>query len=142
MTLTYRERTAPVALPPVMSFLGNEPAGLAVDFVNMTAVVRDPITAANNFYGDPNSLFTYSSPGTKRLLNASGAYVTGTTLRNDYDASGAPLGLLVEPQRTNSIRNNSMQGAVAGTPGTPPTNWTMGTANGISREILGLGGGR
>jgi hypothetical protein len=32
-------------------------------------------------------------------------------------------GLLVEEARTNGIRNNSMQGAVVGTPGTPPTNW-------------------
>lgn len=33
-------------------------------------------------------------------------------------------GLLVEGARTNSLRNNSMQGAVVGAPGTLPTNWT------------------
>lgn len=49
-------------------------------------------------------------------------------------------GLLIEEQRTNSIRNNTMQGAVAGTPGTLPTNWIATTpANGITRQIVGTG---
>ena len=44
--------------------------------------------------------------------------------RFDYDpVTLACEGLLIEEQRTNSIRNNTMQGAVAGTPGTLPTNW-------------------
>ena len=55
-------------------------------------------------------------------------------------ATGESLGLLVEEQRTNSIRNNTMVGAVAGTPGTLPTNWTGNTtANGITREVVGTG---
>jgi hypothetical protein len=50
-------------------------------------------------------------------------------------------GLLVEEARTNSIRNNSMQGAVAGTPGTLPTNWnsTGSPTNGISLAVVGTG---
>jgi hypothetical protein len=49
-------------------------------------------------------------------------------------------GLLIEEQRTNSIRNNTMQGAVAGTPGTAPTNWSTFTAlTGLTREIVGTG---
>jgi hypothetical protein len=48
------------------------------------------------------------------------------------------LGLLIEEQRTNSIRNNTMQGAVAGTPGTLPTNWAIG-AIGLSSTIVGTG---
>jgi hypothetical protein len=41
--------------------------------------------------------------------------------------------------RTNYIRNNTMVGAVAGTPGTLPTNW--GTAGGaaLSTQIVGTG---
>jgi hypothetical protein len=46
-------------------------------------------------------------------------------------------GLLVEEARTNSIRNNSMQGAVAGTPGTLPTNWTITGFPGS--QIIGIG---
>src|SRR5262252_4479177 len=34
------------------------------------------------------------------------------------------LGTSSEEARTNSVTNNSMQGAAAGTPGTLPTNWT------------------
>ena len=57
--------------------------------------------------------------------------------RLDYDPTTlASQGLLIEEQRTNSIRNNTMQGAVAGTPGTAPTNWSVtGTANGLTRTI-------
>ena len=55
--------------------------------------------------------------------------------------TGESLGLLVEEQRTNSIRNNTMVGAVAGTPGTLPTNWStfITGATGISREVVGTG---
>ena len=59
------------------------------------------------------------------------------------DSSGAFRSagpLLLEEQRTNSIRNNTGVGAVAGTPGTSPTNWIANTfANGITREIVGTG---
>jgi hypothetical protein len=53
--------------------------------------------------------------------------------------TGESLGLLVEGQRTNSIRNNTMVGAVAGTPGTVPVNWTAGGNAALSREIVGTG---
>jgi hypothetical protein len=46
--------------------------------------------------------------------------------------------LLLEPQRTNSIRNSSMVGAVAGSPGTTPTGWISGNA-GLTRTIVGIG---
>jgi hypothetical protein len=51
--------------------------------------------------------------------------------------SGCPA-LLVEPAATNSIRNNSMQGAVTGTPGTLPTNWSEAVA-GLTRQIVAVG---
>jgi hypothetical protein len=40
---------------------------------------------------------------------------------------------------TNSIRNNTMVGAVAGTPGTLPTNWALGNNAALSYEIIGTG---
>jgi hypothetical protein len=46
--------------------------------------------------------------------------------------------LLLEPQRTNSIRNSTMVGAVAGSPGTDPTNWSVGTG-GLTQTIVGIG---
>ncbi len=97
------------------------------------------------------SLYIYS------ISNASGIYVwhpqlvEGTTAqtylpttdrlnfpRLDYTYGSCPS-VLLEPQRTNSIRNSSMVGAVAGTPGTLPTNWVNGQLAGLSRQIVGVG---
>jgi hypothetical protein len=47
--------------------------------------------------------------------------------------------LLLEPQRTNSIRNSTMVGAVAGSPGTTPTNWDNASMAGLTRTVVGLG---
>jgi hypothetical protein len=59
--------------------------------------------------------------------------------RFDYDpVTLAARGLLIEEQRTNSIRNNTMVGAVAGTPGTLPTNWATSLA-GLTQEVVGTG---
>jgi hypothetical protein len=51
-------------------------------------------------------------------------------------------GLLVEEGRTNGLRNNSMQGAATGTPGTRPTNWFIAPSGNIGTlvaNIVGLG---
>lgn len=48
-------------------------------------------------------------------------------------------GLLVEGAQTNSIRNNSMQGAVPGTPGTLPTNWVSSGTSGLAPRVIGMG---
>lgn len=50
-------------------------------------------------------------------------------------------GLRYEPGRTNSVRNNSMVGAVAGTPGTAPTNWLLPGVAGIitAQSVIGVG---
>jgi len=54
--------------------------------------------------------------------------------------TGESLGLLVEEQRTNSIRNNTMVGAVAGNPGTLPTDWsTFSSLTGLTSQVVGTG---
>jgi hypothetical protein len=56
--------------------------------------------------------------------------------RLDYTNASCPS-ILVEPQRTNSIRNSTMQGAVVGTPGTLPTNWAISL--GLTQTIVSQG---
>jgi hypothetical protein len=49
-------------------------------------------------------------------------------------------GMWVEATKTNSIRNNTMVGAVAGSPGTVPTNWVVPTTGaGLTRTVVNVG---
>jgi hypothetical protein len=59
--------------------------------------------------------------------------------RFEFDVNGNALGYLNEPAATNSIRNNTMAGAAAGTPGTLPTNWAFTSLQGLSSQIVGVG---
>jgi hypothetical protein len=81
-----------------------------------------------------------------------GLTVTRASVGNAADASGnwksfatnvpriTSRGMLVEEARTNAIRNNSMQGAVVGSPGTLPTNWSYNPAiTGVTCSVVGLG---
>ncbi|WP_419896376.1 phage head spike fiber domain-containing protein [Roseomonas sp. USHLN139] len=47
--------------------------------------------------------------------------------------------LLVEEARGNLLRNPRAEGAVAGTPGTPPTTWTTFNSAGLSLALAGTG---
>jgi len=49
------------------------------------------------------------------------------------------LGLSSWEARTNYIRNNTMAGAVVGTPGTLPTNWNIQNCAGLSSSVIGFG---
>jgi uncharacterized protein YmfQ (DUF2313 family) len=55
----------------------------------------------------------------------------------------SPVGLLSalrEPASTNRVRNNTMAGAAAGSPGTAPTNWNVVSTGGVvTRTIVGTG---
>lgn len=52
----------------------------------------------------------------------------------------AVKGIYNESTFTNAVRNSVAGGAVAGSPGTDPTNWTMtASINGLTRTILGTG---
>jgi hypothetical protein len=95
-----------------------------------------------NHAAGPSISFTRASNAT--FFNASGVLQSASSgvARFDHDPanSNASIGLFVEEQRTNSIRNNTMQGAVAGTPGTMPTNWlATSLGGGLTREIVEVG---
>jgi hypothetical protein len=84
--------------------------------------------------------FNVTRATTATRVNANGLIesVASGIPRLDYPIGGGCPALLVEPSGTNSIRNNSMVGAVAGTPGTLPTNHST-TLNGLTRTIVGTG---
>jgi hypothetical protein len=87
----------------------------------------------------PAITFTRASDAT--YFDADGVLQAASNNVPRFDHSGgSSLGLLIEEARTNSIRNSQAGGAVAGTPGTPPTNWPLtGTAGGLTREIVATG---
>ena len=99
---------------------------------------------------------TYTGDGTSGIYvwgaqleqaSTAGEYIPTTSTINsaprfDHNpTTGESLGLLVEEARTNSITNNTMVGAVAGTPGTLPTGWPFqsGGGLGLSVSIVGTG---
>ena len=90
-----------------------------------------------------SEIITFTRASTATYYNAAGALTSAAinAPRLDYNPDTlAAQGLLIEEARTNSIRNNTMVGAVAGTPGTLPTNWfSTGTGGGITSQIVQIG---
>jgi hypothetical protein len=111
------------------------PIGLSVPYPSLDLNFQNMTTM------DSRVTFTRASDAT--YFDSSGVLQTAGNNVPRFDVNPTtldPLGLLIEEQRTNSIRNNTMQGAVAGTPGTAPTNWTMvSTLSGLTREIVSIG---
>lgn len=71
------------------------------------------------------------------LVSAAGN--EGRLQYNPADLSIAPK-LLLEAQATNYITNNTMQGAVVGTPGTAPNGWFFSTSiDGVSFRVAAVG---
>jgi len=102
-----------------------------------------------NFAGsktlDPRITFARpSTSGDATYMDANGLIVTAAADEPRFDhryVNGEieSLGLLVEERRINQIRNNTMQGAVVGTPGTAPTNWTPINRSNLTWSIAGTG---
>jgi hypothetical protein len=92
-------------------------------------------------FGD---IITFTRASTATYFDSAGVLQSAAVdqPRLDYDpATLAAQGLLIEEARTNSIRNNTMVGAAAGTPGTlPSSGWSVFTSlTGLTREIVAVG---
>jgi hypothetical protein len=85
--------------------------------------------------------FTVTRASTKNVLGSNGLYqsVANNVPAFEFNTNGSYRGLLVEPGATNQIRNNSAQGAVAGTPGTLPTHYSVPTPAGLTTDVAGVG---
>ena len=85
--------------------------------------------------------FTRNSIGT--YVGSDGLIKTAAVNEPRFDhnpVTRESLGLLVEEGRTNSITNNTMVGAAAGTPGTLPTGWSSwASPTGLTRTVVGSG---
>lgn len=109
------------------SILGGErlPPTLRLPFYEGRLDSRITFTGgANRTYTDPYKVLQNSSTNVARF--------------DHLLSDGTPLGLSVWEARTNGIRNNTMTGASAGTPGTDPNNWGIGLS-GVSQEIVAVG---
>jgi hypothetical protein len=80
---------------------------------------------------------TYQTAPRAYNATTSAAYF-GPRFDNAPAVANSPLGLLIEEARTNSIRNSTMQGASAGSPGTLPTNCSV-SAIGTLTQTLAVG---
>ena len=120
------------------------------------AVTSGTVTTAAVYLANADNSPTYTGDGTSGIYvwgaqleqsATAGEYIPTTSTINsaprfDHNpTTGESLGLLVEEARTNSVTNNTMVGAVAGTPGTNPTGWAYATAssNGLTISIAGIG---
>jgi len=101
---------------------------------NASTGVLHPVPCATHITG---------TGGTVTGTGATGSYVTNAdgslSLRTAAPRIGTQ-GLLVEQASTNGIRNNTMQGAAVGTPGTLPTNWSViNNTSSVTYAVSNLG---
>jgi hypothetical protein len=117
LNLTTEQLTYPSIRPSLM-----------LDFINSNEL-------------DPRITFTRASTATYTDSNGIIQLALPNTPRFDHDpVTLAPQGFLIEESRTNSIRNNTMVGTIAGTPGTVPSTWSVtGASNGLARDVVGSG---
>lgn len=111
------------------SFLGSPTPLIDTNFMTGQYWVS-PLTVTS-----PAGFLTVSRASTNDMaVDASGVW-------SSFPANTARvtnLGDLCEESRVNSIRNNSMQNAVPGSPGTVPTNWQVSNFAALNQTIIGV----
>jgi len=99
-------------------------------------IIVDPVALGDAVCTRPSPKWVWDRTGT--LVE-----VPADTLAVSYDPadlSKAPFAVVDLEPETNYIRNNTMQGAVAGTPGALPNNWACSpTWDGLTLSVVGKG---
>lgn len=93
-----------------------------------------------------SDIITFTRASTATYFDATGTLQSAAidAPRLDYNpATLAAQGFLIEEARTNSIRNNTMVGAVAGTPGTLPqvsgvTSWNVSGLGTLNQQVVAV----
>jgi len=130
-----------IAVPVVTTVSGSLQIRLSLNNTSSPSSYTGDGTSGIFVWGAQLEQVTYQTVPSTYVPTTTAAYYGP---RFDYNPiTQAPLGLLLEEQRTNSIRNSSMVGAVAGAPGTSPTNYARtgsgSPVNGISIHFVGTG---
>lgn len=87
-----------------------------------------------------HSVLTVTRASTRYVRSTSGLWSSvSNNVLGLHTPVGGTQGIIAEEERTNQVRNNSMQGTVAGTPGTIPTNWGAGFGAGFTSTVVGTG---
>lgn len=86
------------------------------------------------------NLTTFTRAASANWFDGDGVLLTAgpNTMRRQWYPLVQRWGWLIEEARTNSLRNNSLAGGVAGDPGTMPTHWNRGTPAGLNHQILAI----
>ena len=113
-----------------------------VSFVASSASVT--LTLTGSATQSQLELVTPAQTTPNPFMPTSGSAYFGPVVNDHNPATLAALGLRSEPQRTNAIRNNTMQGAVVGTIGSGGvlgTNWTSGQngGTGLTSAVIAVG---
>ncbi|RWP06708.1 hypothetical protein [Mesorhizobium sp.] len=140
--LQYTNRDAPFIA--FGSRLGSRANGIAINFVDDTlfagtglhgsAHVRDAATPANNFYGSPADLLTYTTPTVKMVRGSDGLY--RYQKHNLFLNSGAPV-----TQNVTTLTNATYQVLVTGAGTVTLTNAGTGVASAGSPVSFTAGSG-
>ncbi len=101
--------------------------------------VQDFRFAAERIF-DPRNTFTRASAGWAFDQTPTLQEIAIDTARfRHLLADSTSLGLVIEGPETNGIRNNTMTGASAGTPGTLPDFWSVVNLGTTTQEIVAVG---
>jgi hypothetical protein len=108
----------------------------------MTSLVPDTSFEFNLLHStslDARIVFARASSATYFDNTGTMQVAAANAPRFDYDrVTLAPLGLLIEEQRTNAVRNGEATGATSGTPGVAPSHWVIGKPAGVTSAILSV----